>query len=79
MGQVQTEINCLPVENAEYQRTMEQRTKQAIKPKRETKLLTGIVSGYGGNLLAPGTLGSSGSFDTFIVSLESPTGFNRLT
>lgn len=67
VGQVNMEINCLPVENAEYRRIMDRRTRQAVKPKRETKLLTGIISSHGGNLLAPGTLGSSGNFDTFIV------------
>ena len=66
-GRVQAEINCLPVENEEYSIIMNERTKQAMKPKRETKLLTGHVFAHGGNLLAPGTLGPSGSFGTFIV------------
>lgn len=69
-GQIQKEISCLPVENAEYRLLMDRRAKQTMKPKRETKLLTGIVSSHGGNLLAPGTLGPSGNFDTFIVSLS---------
>lgn len=64
-GQVQMEINCLPVENVEYRSIMDQRSKQAMKPKRETKLLEGVLSGHGGN---PGTLGPSGQFDGFIVS-----------
>lgn len=68
VGQIKMEVNCLPVENAEYRRVMDRRAKQAMKPKRETKLLTGVISSHGGNLLAPGTLGSGGSFDTFIVS-----------
>lgn len=68
-GQVQTEINCLPVENEEYRQIMEERTKQALKPKRETKFLTGNVSAHGGNLLAPGTLGAAGNFENFIVGL----------
>ncbi len=66
-GMITMEINCLPVENAEYRRIMDRRAEQAMKPKRETKLLTGIISSHGGNLLAPGTLGSSGNFNTFIV------------
>lgn len=66
-GQIRMELNCLPVENAEYRRIMDRRAKQAMKPKRETKLLTGVISSHGGNLLAPGTLGSGGSFETFIV------------
>ena len=66
-GRVQTEINCLPVENEGYSVIMNERTKQAMKPKRETKLLTGNVFSHGGNLLAPGTLGPPGSFGKFIV------------
>ncbi len=46
---------------------MEERTKQALKPKRETRFLTGNVSSHGGNLLAPGTLGAPGNFGSFIV------------
>lgn len=67
-GQIQKEVNCLPVENTEYRQIMDRRAQQSMKPKRETKLLTGVVSSHGGNLLAPGTLGSSGNFDRFIVS-----------
>ena len=47
---------------------MDEMARQAMKPKRETQLLTGLVSSHGGNLLAPGTLGTPGSFSTFIVS-----------
>lgn len=47
---------------------MDRRAKRTMKPKKETKLLAGIISSHGGNLLAPGTLGPSGNFDTFIVS-----------
>ncbi|KAL8911549.1 MAG: hypothetical protein Q9171_003313 [Xanthocarpia ochracea] len=40
MGQVQTEVNCFPVENAEYKRVMDARAKQALlKPRRETKMV----------------------------------------
>ncbi|KAI4278699.1 MAG: hypothetical protein LQ337_000808 [Flavoplaca oasis] len=39
-GQVQTELNCFPVENAEYKRVMDARAKQAmLKPRRETKMV----------------------------------------
>ena len=65
-GQVQTEINCLPVENTEYRQLMDLKNKEAMKPKRETKFLDAIVPGHGaGN---PGMLGSAGNFHTFIVS-----------
>ncbi|KAL8756695.1 MAG: hypothetical protein Q9184_004419 [Pyrenodesmia sp. 2 TL-2023] len=41
VGQIKTEMNCLPVENAEYDRTMEARTRDAMrkKPKRETLMV----------------------------------------
>ena len=62
------EINCLPVENAEYARIMAQRNAEASKPKRETKFL-GDLGVHQANLLAPGTLGSNASFADFIVSV----------
>lgn len=74
-GKIKMELNCLPVENAEYRRVMDKRAKQAMKPKRETQLLTSLISSHGGNLLAPGTLGAAGSFDTFIVRLIHPFHF----
>ena len=67
LGHVRTEINCLPVENDEYKRVMDERANQALKPKKETQFLTGLVSSHAGNLLAPGTLGSPGNFNKFIV------------
>ncbi|KAL9600529.1 MAG: hypothetical protein Q9179_003171 [Wetmoreana sp. 5 TL-2023] len=40
VGQIKTEINCLPVENADYKRTMDARTREAMsKPRRETKMV----------------------------------------
>lgn len=70
-GQVQTEINCLPVENTEYRQLMDLKNREAMKPRRETKFLDAIVPGHGaGN---PGMLGSTGNFDTFIVSVMDKT------
>jgi hypothetical protein len=63
------EINCLPVENAEYHRIIDERTKQLLKPKATTQFIAGPISGHGGNMLAPGTLGKSGDFSSFTVSL----------
>ncbi|KAI4257973.1 MAG: hypothetical protein LQ352_001406 [Teloschistes flavicans] len=46
VGQVGTEINCLPVENADYRRTMDARTKEAmLKPRRETKMVDKVPQG----------------------------------
>lgn len=70
-GQVQTEINCLPVENKDYRPIMDEILRLGQKPKRETKFYTGNISTHGGNLLVPGTLGASGTFSTFIVGLIS--------
>ena len=71
---MRTEINCLPVENDDYKQTMDERANQALKPKRETQILSGLVSSHAGNLLAPGTLGSPGNFEKFIVrALPSPS------
>ncbi|KAL8849888.1 MAG: hypothetical protein Q9221_005154 [Calogaya cf. arnoldii] len=39
-GGVQTEVNCFPVENADYKRVMDARARQALlKPRRETKMV----------------------------------------
>ncbi|KAI9868985.1 MAG: hypothetical protein M1813_002808 [Trichoglossum hirsutum] len=66
VGTVKHEVNCLPVENEEYERLMQARTAESMKPKRETKFLEGNISVTGGNLLAPGTLGDAGNFQKFI-------------
>lgn len=41
VGQIETEMNCLPVENAEYKRIMDARIREAMmrKPKRETQMV----------------------------------------
>lgn len=61
----------MPVENTEYRQLMDLKNKEAMKPRRETKFLDAIVPGHGsGN---PGMLGSTGNFDTFIVSFMDKT------
>ena len=62
-GKVQMEVNCLPVENDEYRSIMTHRNEQALKPKKETKFIDGVITS---NVLHPGTMG--GGFDDFIVS-----------
>ncbi|KAI9681197.1 MAG: hypothetical protein M1817_002479 [Caeruleum heppii] len=59
------EVTCLPVENEEYQGIMDAMARGSLKPKRETKFIEG-VGATAGNLLAPGTLGSTGNFGKFI-------------
>jgi len=73
VGRVQTEINCLPVENEDYRRVMDERARQELKPKRETQMLTGRASAHAGNVLNPGTLGKPGTFASFI----KPSGIQR--
>lgn len=66
VGQVCTELSCLPVENAEYQRIMEERTRLAFQPRRETQFVGGVIAGAGGNVLNPGALGTVPDFKSFI-------------
>ena len=68
VGQVQTEINCLPVENAEYKRTMDARAKiEMSKPRRQTKQ----VEGTEGSMYTAGGLGQSNAFETGFTSVCS--------
>ncbi|KAL6720686.1 hypothetical protein ACLMJK_002611 [Lecanora helva] len=62
-GQVRTEINCLPVENADFQRYVleENRRRQDQKPK--IKMLR---DGDDSNVVIPGNLASSGQFGDLI-------------
>ena len=60
-GQVRREINCRPVENLEYRQLMDERTRKAIQSKPSTQILSND------SLLQPFTLGTPGSFNTFIV------------
>lgn len=64
---MRTEINCLPVENAEYEQiTDHQASLLALRPKQKIKVLEDLPSG---SLLNPGTMGVAGDFRNFIVRL----------
>ena len=65
-GQARTELNCQPVENAEYQRIMDERTREAFRNRKQTQLIDGVVAGGAGNILNPGALGSNVDFTSFI-------------
>ena len=67
-GQVKTELSCMPVENEEYRKVMEERARQEYKAPRQPKLLDVPVGVMVGNTMAPSTIGNPGSFNTFIVS-----------
>ena len=45
---------------------MEERTRLALKPKRETQLVSGGSTVTGGNLPMPGNLGPAGDFKSFV-------------
>jgi transcription initiation factor TFIIF subunit beta len=69
-GTVKHEVNCQPIENEEYRRVMAARTREAMRPKKQTGFIGGLgATMSGGNILAPGTLGGSGGFNSFIVSI----------
>lgn len=71
VGTVKQEINCAPVQNAESDRILTERTLQALKPKAVTKRVKNVnqlSQGY----VHHGTVGATSSFDGFIVcSLRS--------
>ncbi|KAI4183919.1 MAG: hypothetical protein L6R41_005097 [Letrouitia leprolyta] len=70
VGQIQTEVNCLPVENAEYKRTMDARTKAAMtKTRRETKMVEREPQG---RVYAPTGLRQSNPFETGFTKKAKP-------
>ena len=64
VGQVRTEINCLPVENKSYVEYMKRRAKEESESKPKIHVLNASV---GGNTLQPGILGASVDTSAFIV------------
>ncbi|KAI9713310.1 MAG: hypothetical protein M1812_006669 [Candelaria pacifica] len=73
-GHVRRELNCLPVENKEYRQVIEERTRQAMKPKPKTQFLDGDVQPHTGNILEAGTGGMTGNFGTFIKTTGKQRG-----
>ncbi|KAL8693135.1 MAG: hypothetical protein Q9218_001987 [Villophora microphyllina] len=70
VGQVGTEINCLPVENADYRRTMDARTREAMsRPRRETKMVEKIPTGQ---VYAPAGPRQSNKFETGFTKQTKP-------
>ncbi|KAL9030560.1 MAG: hypothetical protein Q9196_001321 [Gyalolechia fulgens] len=70
VGQIQTEVNCLPVENAEYKRTMDARTRAAMaKTRRETKL---VEREPHGRVYAPTGLRQSNPFEMGFTKKAKP-------
>ncbi|KAI4213043.1 MAG: hypothetical protein LQ351_004387 [Letrouitia transgressa] len=60
VGQVKTEMTCLPIENSQYRQIMDERTKRAMfKPRRETK----VVGRIEGHVHAPTTVRASRGFE----------------
>ncbi|KAL8842727.1 MAG: hypothetical protein Q9170_000383 [Blastenia crenularia] len=70
VGQIQTEVNCLPVENADYRRTMDARTRAAMtKTRRETKMVDREPQG---RVYAPTGLRQSNPFEMGFTKQTKP-------
>ncbi|KAL8712443.1 MAG: hypothetical protein Q9220_003291 [cf. Caloplaca sp. 1 TL-2023] len=71
VGQIHTEMNCLPVENAEYKRAMDARTREAMsKPRRETKM---VEKEPQGRVYAPTGLRLPNAFEIGFTKQTKPT------
>ena len=57
---------------------MEERTRLALKPKRETQLVPGGSTVTGGNLPMPGNLGPAGDFKSFVNKAGPPRGKKQM-
>ena len=77
-GKVATEVNCLPVENQDFWKVINERNRQDLKPVRETILLPGLGI-HGSGALDPAALGPTGNLDNFIVSLYTLVSILMLT
>lgn len=76
VGQVRTEINCLPVENKDYIEYMKRRAKEESLSKPKIHVLNASV---GGNTLQPGILGATVDTSAFIVRVPSSFTHNEWT
>ena len=76
MGQVRTEINCLPVENKDYVDYMKRRAKEESESKPKIHVLNASV---GGNTLQPGILGATVDTSAFIVRILTSSTHNAWT
>ncbi|KAL8820345.1 MAG: hypothetical protein Q9223_001425 [Gallowayella weberi] len=64
-NKIQTEVNCLPVENTEYKRIMDARAKEALaKPRRETKMVDRVY--------APTGLRQANAFESGFTKMTKP-------
>ncbi|MCJ1332291.1 hypothetical protein MMC10_008983 [Thelotrema lepadinum] len=70
-GKVATEVNCLPVENQDFWKVINERNRQDLKPVRETILLPGLGI-HGSGALDPAALGPTGNLDNFIKTAAPP-------
>lgn len=64
-GRIQKEVNCLPVDNADYKRIMDARAREAekrVKPKTDYR--PGLVAAAAGTAIVPG---AGSGFNSFIV------------
>ena len=57
---------------------MEERTRLALKPKKETQIVSSSSAASGGNLLMPGSLGAPGEFRSFVNKAGPPRGKKQM-
>ena len=67
-ARISTEITCQPVENKAYRDIMQERTRLAEKPKKETQLLSSAAASLANASYISGNP-STGDFSKFIVSI----------
>jgi len=71
VGAVKHEVNCLPVENAEFSKIMAERNREAMRPKVKTVVIPIKDLKGESNIYVPGTLGSTGPNTSFIRTATS--------
>lgn len=76
VGQIRTEINCLPVENKDYMEYMKRRAKEESESKPKIHVLNASV---GGNTLQPGILGATVDTSAFIVRVLASSTYGEWT
>ncbi len=71
VGNVNVELNCTPVNNAETNRILAERTHRAMLPKATSVHVTGDLKGQMRLFTQPGTIASQGAFGGFIKNAPS--------
>lgn len=72
-GTIKHEVNCIAVENEETNRILEERTLEAMRPKKHTKYIEEDVNGLSAGYIQAGSLGAVSSFSSFIKTAGPKT------